>query len=93
MKMSSTWKSGKTGKKKHRPTSRLKIRWELLGLANPHEAATPTSIETIREQVSALTRDGFGLESRASETLPHSPGRGRNTSKAGARAKRRGATE
>lgn len=93
MKISTTWKSSKAGKKKQRPTYRPKIRWELLGLSNPQDAELPTSIETIRKQVSALTREGFGLESRAPETLTHSQTRGRNKPTAGNRIRRRGATE
>lgn len=93
MKISTTWTRGKAGKKKQRPTYRPKIRWELLGLSDPQDAGLPTSIETIRKQVSALTREGFGLESRPSETLVQAQGRGRNKPTAVNRIRRRGATE
>ena len=93
MKISSTWKSGKSGKKKQRPTYRPKIRWELLGLSDPQNAELATSIETIRKQVSALTREGFGLESRTPERLMNPSGRGRSKPTAGIRTRRRDTAE
>ena len=93
MRISATWKGSKTGKKKQRPTYRPKIRWELLGLSDPQETQLPTSIDTIRKQVSALTREGFGLESRSPETSGNQASRGRNKPTDGPRIRRRGATE
>ncbi len=93
MKMSTSWKSGKSGKKKHRAAYKPKIRWELLGLSNPDQTEAPTSIETIREQVSTLARGGFGMESRSLGTRVSPTGRGRNRPATSTRIPRRGATE
>ncbi len=46
------FKRNNAAKKKYRPTYRLKIRWELLGLGQPEH--TKPSIETIRSAVSTL---------------------------------------
>jgi len=92
MKMSPTWKRGKAGHKKHRAAYKPKIRWEVLGLSDPEMDESPASIESIREQVSALARKGFGLKPSTGETIP--TGRaGRNRPITGKRIGRRGATE
>ena len=50
--MPRVFKGKNMAKRKHRPTYRPKIRWELFGIANPQP--TETSMETIRSTVSSL---------------------------------------
>ena len=45
-------KSNNSGKRKHKPSYRLKIRWELFGL--PNSEPVKPSIEAIRSEVSTL---------------------------------------
>ncbi|MFO0706348.1 MAG: hypothetical protein U0412_05805 [Nitrospira sp.] len=69
MNRSTTNKRGPAGQKKHRPSYKPKIRWELLGLSNPKHEESSLSIDTIRAQVSTLTREGFGRETRTPEPV------------------------
>jgi hypothetical protein len=58
MNLASVWKSRRAGKKKS--ARKPKIRWQLLGLTDPSMVEDAHSIETIRQEVSALARYGFG---------------------------------
>lgn len=69
MNRSTTNKRGPLGQKKHRPAYKPKIRWELLGLSNPKHDESALSIDTIRAQVSTLTREGFGRDTRTPEPV------------------------
>ena len=62
------FKRKNSAKKKYRPTSRPKIRWELLGLGHPEH--TKPSIETIRSAVSTLA-----VTRLAREPIPEPSGR------------------
>lgn len=68
MKLATVWNRNAAKRKKNRPTSTSKIRWKLLGLSDP-DLTEPTSIETIRREVSWLASRGFeqGTKSRSSE--------------------------
>jgi len=48
---------GDSGKKRHKPSYRPKIRWELFGL--PNSEPTKPSIEAIRSKVSTLAVTGL----------------------------------
>lgn len=50
-------KGNNSGKKKHKPSYRPKIRWELFGL--PNSEPTKPSIEAIRSEVSTLAVTGL----------------------------------
>ncbi len=50
--LSHGFKGNNSGKKKHKPSYRPKIRWEFFGLQNPEP--TKPSIEVIRREVSTL---------------------------------------
>jgi hypothetical protein len=75
------FKRKNSAKKKYRPTSRPKIRWELLGLDHPEH--TKPSIETIRSAVSTLA-----VTRLAREPIPEPPGT-KKTSSASPMRKRR----
>jgi hypothetical protein len=51
--MSHGFKPKRETKRKHRPTYRPKIQWELFGIENP-KPPTELSMETIRSTVSSL---------------------------------------
>lgn len=55
--LSHGFKGDNSGKKKHKPSYRLKIRWELFGL--PNSEPTKPSIEAIRSEVSTLAVTGL----------------------------------
>ncbi len=90
MNLASIWKSRKAGKKKsaHKP----KIRWQLLGLTDPNEVDNAYSIETIRQEVSALARYGFGANTSLRSMSKESKSLGRSPKSVGARTRRRGDT-
>jgi hypothetical protein len=50
--LSHGFKGNNSGKKKHKPSYRRKIRWEFFGL--PNSEPTKPSIEAIRSEVSTL---------------------------------------
>ena len=50
--LSHGFKGSNSGKKKHKPSYRRKIRWEFFGL--PNSEPTKPSIEVIRSEVSTL---------------------------------------
>jgi len=93
MKLSGGWRGGKPGKKTIRPSSKPKIRWELLGLSNPTIGESTTPIETIRREVSSMASRGFGqgTRSRSGASDPNPSGRTHQTGLN--RQSRRGATE
>jgi len=93
MSIISVWRSKKAGKRKHRPVSRPKIRWELLGLSDPYLTKSRTSIEIIRKEVSSLARRGFGQGPRSRTTEQDGHGRGRSRQASAGQVRRRGATE
>lgn len=76
------FKRNNSAKKKYRPTYRLKIRWELLGLGQPEY--TKPSIETIRSAVSTLAvtrrlaREPIPEPPRRKKASPASPVRKRS---------------
>ena len=79
--------------KKIRRTSKLKIRWDVLGLSDPIVDESTTSIETIRREVSFLASRGFGQETTIRSTAQDGKGRGRGRQPNGSQPRRRGATE
>ena len=93
MSIASVWKSNKAGKRKNRPVSKPKIRWELLGLSDPDLTKSRTSIETIRKEVSSLARRGFGQGTRSRTTEQDGNGRGRSREASAGQVRRRGATD
>lgn len=93
MKLSGAWRGGKASKKKTRPAYRPKIRWELLGLSNPHVDESATSIETIRKEVSSLASRGFGQETRSRSTNQGAKSHEKAPHAASRRPKRHRATE
>ena len=58
--LSHGFKGNNSGKKKHKPSYRPKIRWELFGL--PNSEPTELSIEAIRSEVSMLAVTGLARE-------------------------------
>lgn len=58
--MSRAPKRNNVSKRKHRPTYRPKIQWELFGIKNPEP--TEPSMETIRSTVSSLAVMGLARE-------------------------------
>jgi hypothetical protein len=68
--MSHAFKRNNVAKRKHRPTYRPKIRWELFGIANPEP--TEPSMETIRSTVSSLA-----VMRLAREPIPESSASGK----------------
>ncbi len=93
MNLSSVWKDRRAGKKKKKSVHKPKIRWELLGLTDPHSVDTSSSIETIRREVSSLASHGFGADTRSRSAAQESKSLGRNHLSGSSRPKRRGATE
>ena len=93
MSISSVWKSNKTGKRKNRPFSKPKIRWELLGLSDPHLTKSRTTIETIRKEVSSLARRGFGQGTRSRTREQDGNGRGGSRKASAGQVLRRGASD
>jgi len=65
MKLSSGWRADKTRKNRARATRKPKIRWEVLGLPNPLDNSSMTSMEDIRRQVSNMASRGFGQGTRS----------------------------
>jgi hypothetical protein len=65
MKMSLGWKVGRAARKRILPSSKPKIRWDVLGLQDPAEAVSSVSMEDIRRQVSSLASRGFGAGTRS----------------------------
>ena len=55
--LSHGFKGENAGKKKHKPSYRPKIRWELFGL--PNSEPSKPSIEAIRSEVSTLAVTGL----------------------------------
>ena len=93
MSISSVWKSNKAGKRKNRPVSKPKIRWELLGLSDPDLTKSGTSIETIRKEASSLARRGFGQGTRSRTTEQDGNGRGRSRQASARQVRWRGSTD
>lgn len=93
MSISSVWKSSKAGKRKNRPVSKPKIRWELLGLSDPYLTKSGTSIESIRKEVSSLASRGFGQGTRSRAIEQEGNGRGRSRQSKAGQVRRRGATK
>ena len=79
MKLSSGWRADKTRKNRARATRKPKIRWEVLGLPNPLDNSSMTSMEDIRRQVSNMASRGFGQGTRSrtaereAKTTGHTP--------------------
>ncbi len=73
MKLSNGWRVDRTRKNRARATRKPKIRWEVLGLPNPLDTETATSMEDIRRQVSNMANRGFvqGTRSRTGEREPN----------------------
>ena len=72
---------------KTRRTSKPKIRWDVLGLADPSLGESSTSIETIRREVSLLASSGFGKETTI-RSAQDTKGRGRGRQSDGGRMRR-----
>ncbi len=90
MKTSGAWRRNKTAAKKVRPAYKPKIRWELLGLSEPGADRPATSMESIRQGISAMASEGFSQDTRARiaerNSLP--PRRGRQKAANGQAARR-----
>ena len=93
MNLSSVWKDRRSGKKKKKSVHKPKIRWQLLGLADPKSIDTTSSIETIRREVSSLASHGFGADTRLHSVTLESKSLGRNCKSGVSKTSRRGATE
>jgi len=91
MKLSSGWRADKTRKNRARATRKPKIRWEVLGLPNPLDNRSMTSMEDIRRQVSNMASRGFGQGTRSRTTERETKTTGYTPDSSSKR--RRGATE
>ena len=58
MKISTVWGGNKAARKRKRPVSKLKIRWDVLGLQPVSSEDQSPSIEDIRRQVTSLASRG-----------------------------------
>lgn len=77
-------------KRKRTGATKLKIRWELLGLSAPQGTESSASIELIRQEVSSLASRGLGQGARSHKKDPVTE----EAPQTGARGvRRRGATE
>jgi hypothetical protein len=65
MKMTMAWRGNKKNRKPVRVAHKPKIRWDQLGFVDSLDVQTPTSIEEIRLQVTALASRGIGADTRA----------------------------
>jgi len=71
VKISSSWGSGKTSRKRKRTVLRTKIRWDVLGLQDPGRIEAAPSMEDIRSQIISMASQGLGAHSRSGQkTVP-----------------------
>lgn len=89
MNLTSVWKNRRTGKKKS--ARKPKIRWHLPGLTDPNSVDSTSSMETIRREVTSLTRYSFGPDTRLRAMAQESKSLGKNHEPVGTRNKRHGA--
>ncbi len=93
MKISTVWGGNKAARKRKRPVSKLKIRWDVLGLQPVSSEDQSPSIEDIRRQVTSLASRGFGQETRLRSVAKDAPRRSPSDVSSPTRKRRRGATE
>jgi hypothetical protein len=93
MKISTVWGASKTSRKRKRTVLKPKIRWDVLGLQDPHLEGPSVSIEDIRRQVTSLASRGLGPGTRSRSSAKISPDRTPSNATAPIRKRRRGATE
>jgi hypothetical protein len=93
MKISIAWKGSKAARKRIRPLSKPKIRWTVLGLQDPADGVSSTSMEDIRRQVSSLASRGFGAGTRSRSMPQDAQPLGTHEPIIAERKRRRGATE
>lgn len=67
MKISSSWGTGKTSRKRKRTVLRTKIRWDVLGLQDPGRLEAAPSMEDIRSQIISMASQGLGAHSRSGQ--------------------------
>ena len=91
MKISSSWGTGKTSRKRKRTVLRTKIRWDVLGLQSPGHIETARSMEDIRSQIISMASQGLGAHSRSGQkTAPPQSAAGITAS---TRKRKRGASQ
>lgn len=88
MKISSSWGSGKTSRKRKRTVLRTKIRWDVLGLQDPARMGATQSMEDIRSQIISMASQGLGAHSRPGKK--DAPAQSAADATASARKRRRG---
>lgn len=93
MKSNARWPAGPSKNKRKRVTRKPKIRWQVLGLADPAERFASLTLEEIRREVATLSSRGFGQGARSRTTPPGPTGADRHAATAGGLKRRRGATE
>ena len=92
MKITMSRPSNKHTHKKKRVRHKPKIRWQLLGLADPAEEHTSISMDEIRRQV-VMSGMGLGQAVRPRPGARSAQGNGRNDPAERGLKRRRGATE
>jgi hypothetical protein len=93
MKISTVWGASKSSRKRKRTVLKPKIRWDVLGLQDPHLEGPSVSIEDIRRQVTSLASRGLGPGTRSRSGAKISPDRTPSNATDPIRKRRRGATE
>lgn len=93
MKITMSRPGNKHTHKKKRVRHKPKIRWQLLGLADPAEEHTSISMDEIRRQVVMMSGMGLGQAVRPRPGARSAQGNGSNDHAEPGLKRRRGATE
>jgi hypothetical protein len=91
VKISTSWGSSKTLRKRKRTVLRTKIRWEVLGLQDPERMAATPSMEDIRSRIISMSSQG--LEAHSRSLKKEAPGRSATDATASAHKRRRNAAQ